>query len=418
LSYRGQYIGEAGAPAVPLIIGNLKNELHTITVACPDRFIYRSYVDVDHGHTFSVNADTEYRIWEVQTTSAPLTAGGATIFTGGGHAAPHAADMDRNGTVDMLAGTGDGRVLLYNNLIATGVDFEAGVEVFGGATAIDVGAHAKPFAIDWDNDNCTDLLVGNSAGEVYLFPGSGDCNGEFDAGGLLIFSADTPGGRAAPYAVDWNEDNKKDLMVGGGDGRIKLYLNTGTDAAPVLDSGTILTTAKAEVVDAGDYATPLVYDLDRNGLPDMVYGRGDGTLSGCLHLGTSEETVGNLKVEIFEEGLHCDNNPWLAIDNDVTQAMDAGDNSAVSLADANGDLQLDLFVGNAAGAIYYYPSSHIYGDIDRSTKVDGADWILLRQSLGLCEGDAGYNAGADLNGDGCVDGDDETLLDNNFGYTY
>ncbi len=418
LAYRGRYAGEAGDPATPLVVGNLKNERHAVTIACPDRFLHRSYVDVDHGDTLAVNADTEYRVWEVQTTRLSLTAGGSTIAVPGGYAAPHAADLDRNGTTDLLAGTGDGRILLYNNLVSTGLDLEAGVELYAGSTVIDVGAHAKPFVVDWNNDNCPDLLAGNSAGEVYLYPGTGDCAADFSAGSVLISAAETPGGRSAPYVVDWNNDHLKDLMVGCGDGRIKLYLNTGTDAAPVLGTGTFLTTAKGEEIDAGDHAAPLVYDFDRNGLLDLAFGRKHGTISGCLNVDPGKDTVGNLKVDIFEAGLHCSDDPWTSIDNDVLQVMDVGESAVVSFGDPDMNMQLDLFVGNAAGGVYYYPSGHLDGDIDRSTKVDGADWILLRQSMGLCEGDAGYNPGADLDGDGCVDEADKTILDSNFGYTY
>ena len=48
-------------------------------------------------------------------------------------------------------------------------------------------------------------------------------------------------GHFVPNVTDWNNDGKKDLVVGEfSQGAITLYLNTGTDAAPVLDKGTIL----------------------------------------------------------------------------------------------------------------------------------------------------------------------------------
>lgn len=40
-------------------------------------------------------------------------------------------------------------------------------------------------------------------------------------------------GHLVPCAIDWNEDGKKDLVVGQfGGGKIRLYLNHGTDSAP------------------------------------------------------------------------------------------------------------------------------------------------------------------------------------------
>jgi hypothetical protein len=40
-------------------------------------------------------------------------------------------------------------------------------------------------------------------------------------------------GHAAPFVIDWNGDGKKDLLVGQfGGGKLRIYLNRGTDAAP------------------------------------------------------------------------------------------------------------------------------------------------------------------------------------------
>ena len=40
-------------------------------------------------------------------------------------------------------------------------------------------------------------------------------------------------GHAAPYVYDFDKDGKKDLLVGQfGEGKCRIYLNQGTDAAP------------------------------------------------------------------------------------------------------------------------------------------------------------------------------------------
>jgi hypothetical protein len=43
---------------------------------------------------------------------------------------------------------------------------------------------------------------------------------------------------SAPTVVDWNNDGRKDLVAGQFSyGKIKVYLNQNTDAAPVFDGG-------------------------------------------------------------------------------------------------------------------------------------------------------------------------------------
>jgi len=49
------------------------------------------------------------------------------------------------------------------------------------------------------------------------------------------------GHTAVPEVLDWNNDGKKDLLVGTFEaGKVMLFLNRGTDAAPKLDQGVAL----------------------------------------------------------------------------------------------------------------------------------------------------------------------------------
>ena len=52
-----------------------------------------------------------------------------------------------------------------------------------------------------------------------------------EAAGKLI---DVDVGHAAPYVYDWDEDGTRDLLVGQfGSGKLRIYLNEGTEDAPV-----------------------------------------------------------------------------------------------------------------------------------------------------------------------------------------
>jgi len=59
---------------------------------------------------------------------------------------------------------------------------------------------------------------------------------------------DVPIGHLVPCALDWNADGKKDLIVGVFQGgKIRLYLNQGTDAAPAFKNFSTLQAGGAEI---------------------------------------------------------------------------------------------------------------------------------------------------------------------------
>jgi hypothetical protein len=75
------------------------------------------------------------------------------------------------------------------------------------------------------------------------------------AAGVYIYEGSSPisvtWGDSAPSVVDWNNDGRKDLLVGQEyNGHINLYVNVGTDTDPVFTgsslveaSGTPITTS-------------------------------------------------------------------------------------------------------------------------------------------------------------------------------
>jgi hypothetical protein len=55
-------------------------------------------------------------------------------------------------------------------------------------------------------------------------------------------------GHLVPVVDDWNGDGKKDLLVGQfGGGKIRLYLNEGTDVEPAFKVSSVLQAGGAEI---------------------------------------------------------------------------------------------------------------------------------------------------------------------------
>ena len=208
-------------------------------------------------------------------TLTTLEAGGAAIRGGGQDSAPFVVDWDNDGKKDLLVGGGDGAVVLYQNVGSDAApQFGASQAVMADNAPISVLGPASVFVVDWDSDGNKDLLVGDGQGRVRWYRNTGTDDtpiltawGPLLAGGVEIQVT----GPAAPVVVDWNSDGRKDLLVGDGAGRVWLFLNQGTDAAPVLATGVRFRCLTWESPEAN--ARPFVVDWNEDGRKDLLVGR-------------------------------------------------------------------------------------------------------------------------------------------------
>jgi hypothetical protein len=91
-------------------------------------------------------------------------ADGTAIKIESGDAHPLAVDWDGDGVLDLLVGTGDGRVFFYKGSKKDGQRTPAlakPVELRAGGVPIQVGERAKLCVADWNGDGALDLIVGN-----------------------------------------------------------------------------------------------------------------------------------------------------------------------------------------------------------------------------------------------------------------
>ncbi len=195
--------------------------------------------------------------------------------------------VDWPGRNDLLLGDRDGFVTLYRNTgTADAPQYDAGIRLLAGGKEIKVKGRSAPYLVDWNGDGKMDLLVGNGAGYLQLFLNEG--NNVF-APGVMIKAGGKDldvGSNASPCVVDWNEDGKKDLAMGKGNGTIYVFLNEGNSEQPVFGKPIELNNGR---LDVGSNSSPDVADWNGDGKKDLIIGNDDGEIFVFLNEGTNAE---------------------------------------------------------------------------------------------------------------------------------
>lgn len=156
------------------------------------------------------------------------------------------------------------------------------------STVLDVGANSQPAVVDWNGDGKKDLILGSEAGQVLLYRNqAGDSWPMFQAGETLC-AGGLPGvpinlNRVNPYVFDLDRDGVQDLICGANDGYVRFYKNTGSNAVPELAAEeTLKTFDGTPILAPGDYFYGSRCGFgywDSDTLPDFLLSAYDGTVA-------------------------------------------------------------------------------------------------------------------------------------------
>lgn len=130
------------------------------------------------------------------------------------------------------------QALLASVATAAGGELEPPRRLLAGERPVDaLLGHAAPHLADWDGDGDLDLLVGESSGEVNAYRNDGGT----DAPSFVLVS-DTWGGldagrRSAPALADVDGDGRLEAYVGGEEGALLAVSMNGFEVVRSADVG-------------------------------------------------------------------------------------------------------------------------------------------------------------------------------------
>jgi hypothetical protein len=257
-------------------------------------------------------------------------------------ASPFIVDWNNDGARDLLVGENYGKIQLLVNTNFHPSEppiFNASQYVDGDPEPLDIGGYSKPQVIDWNNDGKKDIIVGEEFGRVALFLNSGKDEDPLFTGEFFFLeksgttTSEIKLQLTSPWACDWNGDYKKDLVVGDANGYVWVFINSGTNDAPVFNKGTYAVRSGNLPIDVGHDASPCVIDYDNDGKKDLIVGDRYGDIRFFPNINTDE-------VPIFSEP--------------TTIQAGVGNNALPFVIDYNKDGKKDLLVGVKDGTIWLF----------------------------------------------------------------
>jgi len=199
---------------------------------------------------------------------------------------PAFADLDGNGTKDLLLGTYYKDSVFYFKNIGTPTEFN--FQYMGTAATqlglTTLGQASTPTFVDIDNDGDQDIFLGSSNGKVYYYRNDGTTTAPHYTLVSDFYQSIDVGDDSTPRFADVDGDGDFDLYIGTREGTVWFYLNTGSAANPNFT----LQTQNYKNINVFGGACPEFVDIDSDTDKDLFI----GNLKGGLYYYENRDVVG------------------------------------------------------------------------------------------------------------------------------
>jgi len=342
---------------------------------------------------------------------------------------PAFMDVDGDGLKDLLVSPFDVRlnksenkesVWFYKNTgTADQAHFSLQTKSFLQNQMLDFGSGAYPVLYDMNGDGLLDLLVGNAgyydsttnngysitcyySASLAYFQNIGTAHQPK----FMLITDDLAGLRQLGYAAlmpsvgDLDGNGKPDILLGTEKNNL-IYLKNNSLTEDSITFASLVFDYQS--LQMPEYASVQLFDLDKDGLTDLIVGEKRGTMLFYKNIGTQNspmfsrqiDTLGKINVRDFDESYFGYATPcffrtntgetrlfiasqkgdisyYKGIDNNLSEKFESelermffvddnkaypikeGVRTAVAVADMDNDGYLDMIVGNYAGGLSYY----------------------------------------------------------------
>ena len=253
------------------------------------------------------------------------------------------------------------------------------------------GALSTPHATDWDGDGVTDLISGNSAGEIAFIRNCGsDESPAWEAprlfkvdgtvfrtmagsNGSIQGPAEAKWGYTVLTTADWDSDGLQDIIINSISGRIEWLRNTGADDFLSLEAPRPVEVEWNGTAPAPEWnwwkpapgelvtqwrTTPVAMDWNNDGLVDLVMVDHEGYLAFYERAVSDDGSLKLLPGKRIFKGTNCsvyDNKKGVVDPSEGLLRLNAGDagksgRRKICFTDWDGDGRIDLLVDSRSVA--------------------------------------------------------------------